>query len=403
MIIDLDTQRRNTPGCRPNNPESDPRAPSAHFLHCGASQMPQRTLDVVKDHLDLEAQIGGYGAEEAARDRIGEVYRSVGRLIGADPSEIALVENATVAWRQAFYGIATSLREGDRVLTVSGDYASNHIALLQATRERGASLEVIPDGPDGATDPEALRQLMDDRVRLIAITHVPTGTGLVNPVLEIGRVAANFPNALYLLDACQSAGQMPLDVSSIGCDFLSATSRKFLRGPRGVGFLYARQKTTSQIDPPMLDLHSAEWTSSDRFEIRPDARRFENWESDVAARLGLGAAVELALEIGVDQIWSRILLLADRLRERLGRIREVTLCDAEGAQCGILSFIHEQHTPEEIRDLLDRRGFRVGTSTIASTRLWFEARGLKSVVRAAVHYINTEDEVDRLAAAIAEL
>lgn len=387
---DVTRWREQTPGC----------AAVLHLNHAGSSLPPQIVTSTVVDHLRLEERIGGYEAEDAARDRTGAVYASVAQLLGADPAEIALVENATRAWDMAFYAVA--LRPGDRIITGVAEYASNYLAFLHLKATRGVEIVVAPDATDGALDVEALEALIDDRTRLIAVTHVPTNGGLVNPAERIGEVARRH-GVLFLLDACQSVGQLDVDVRRIGCDFLSATGRKFLRGPRGTGFLYARAATTAEAHPPFVDLHAATWTGADTYELRPDARRFENWESYVAGRLGLGAAVDYALAIGTNRIQAMVRRVGEELRARLTELPAVTVYDKGSRRCGIVSFRHARIDATAIRDGLRAKGINVSVTTETSTRLDFELRRMPDLVRASGHYLTTDGELDRFVAALRDL
>ena len=388
-MIDVERVRADTPAA----------AELDYFYSCGAGLMPRQVLDALHVHLDLEARIGGYAAEDEARPRLRATYASIARLLNCSPEEIALVENATVAWRQAFYGLAQDMERGDNILTAIPEYASNFIAFLQTVRRQGVEVVVAPNDDSGQVDIEALEGLVDDRTRLIAMTHVPTSGGLVTPAEEVGRIA-HAKGVPYLLDACQSAGQLPLDVEAIGCDFLSATGRKFLRGPRGTGFLYARRSAMEACEPPMLDLHSATWVAADRYDLDTTARRYENWEGYVAGKVALGVAVDYALSIGSEAIAERNRELATELRARLARIPGVTLRDAGENLCAIVSFTHERLSPDEVVSRLAARNIVIGSSSPSSTRLDFESRNLPPLCRAAVHYLNTEEEVARLADAV---
>lgn len=362
--------------------------------------MPQPVLDTCLGHLHLEARIGGYEAAARAQDAVDHTYEAVARLLACGRDEVAIVENATRAWDMAFY--AFPFRPGDRILTTQVSYASNYIAFLHVAHRTGAVVDVIESDASGALSLDHLRAALDDRVKLIALTHVPTNGGLVNPAAEVGRVAkeAGIP---FLLDACQSAGQMPLDVDTLGVDVLSATSRKFLRGPRGVGFLYVRRALLDHLDPPLLDLHAATWTSPSEFTLRPDARRFENWECNVAAKIAFGVAVDYALGWGLPAIWDRIRHLAATLRARLRGLPGLTVHDLGRVQCGIVTFSSDHLPAEVIQYRLRDQGINVSTSSPAATLLDSTARALPPLVRASVHYYNTEEEVNRFCTVLASL
>lgn len=382
MAFDLQRARQDTPGCEQ----------VLHLNNAGASLMPRPVLDAVIAHLQREANMGGYEAAEEAQDAIEHVYDAVAALIGCSRDEVAIIENATRAWDMAFYSIPFA--PGERILTSVAEYASNYIAYLQVAQRTGATIQVIPNDSHGQISIEALRNAIDERVKLISVTHVPTNGGLVNPVAEVGKIARE-ANILYLVDACQSVGQMPIDVEQISCDLLSATGRKYLRGPRGTGFLYVRKTILDKLQPPMLDLHAAEWTARDRYEMRPDARRFENWETNYAARIGLGVAIDYALQWDIPTTWRRIKNLAYTLRTRLSPLPGVIVRDRGITQCGIVTFSIEDRDPEAIRQALRQHNINVSVTTASSTLLDMQARGFTSLVRASVHYYNSEEELER--------
>ena len=387
--LDIESLRAETPGCEH----------VIHFNHAGSSLMPQAVIDAVVSHTLREGEIGGYEAEDEAAERIAAVYDHTATLLGADRSEIAMIENATRAWDMVFYAIP--FRAGDRILTAMAEYHSNVIAFYQM-RERGVQVEVVPNDEYGQIDVDALARMMNDRVRLVAISHMPTNGGLVQPAEEIGKVVAQWP-ALYLLDACQSAGQKPLDVRAIGCDMLSASARKYLRGPRGQGFLYVNSGVIDQLEPPMLDGHAATWSSRDSYELMPDARRFENWERSFANILGMGEAISVANSLGSDAIWERIQRQATTLRARLTEIPAVTVTDVGATRSGIVTFTLDGIAPDEIQRKLHTQRINVTTSSVASTRFDMEDRGLDKVVRSSVHYLTTDDEIERLTTALAAM
>jgi selenocysteine lyase/cysteine desulfurase len=384
-LLDIARIRAETPGC----------AKVAHFNNAGAALQPRPVLDTVREHLEAEALGGGYEAADTAMDRLVGVYGSLARLIGADPGEIAITENATRAWDMAFYGIR--FRPGDRVLTSASEYGSNAIAFLHAARDHGIKVEVLPDDEDGQVSLDALEAALGGDVRLVAVNHVPTHDGLVNPVAEIGRLV-RASGAFYLVDACQSVGQLVVDVAEIGCDFLSATGRKFLRGPRGVGFLYVRREALDRIEPTFLDDRSAVWTGRSSYELHDDARRFESFERSTALQLGIGAAAEYAMAIGLPAIEERVLGLAATLRQALADVPGVTVRDRGARRSGIVTFTREGHAPADMVAALARQKINVRLSE--QTYRYDEGVTPPPRVRASVHYYNTEDEITRLVDAL---
>jgi len=374
--------RADTPGCDH----------VIHFNNAGASLMPRPVLTAIVDHLQREAQFGGYESADAAADAGHEAYADVARLIGAEARNIAVVENATVAFFQALS--AFDFRDDDIVVTTRNDYISNQLAYLSLAKRHGVKIQRAADLPSGGVDPQSVRELLrNPRVRLLAVTWIPTNSGLIQPVETIGEIAAE-AGVPYLVDACQAVGQLPIDVERLHCDFLSATARKFLRGPRGIGFLYVSDRALQRGDAPLyIDMRGASWVTADTFELAPDARRFENWEFAYALLLGLGAAARYAIAQDIDRCSARTIMLADNLRSKLSQTARVldrgekrgaiVTADFGRSAAKIVAELHERHI-----------------NTSATYRAWavldMDEKRVKSALRISPHYYNSEEEVDQL-------
>lgn len=378
-MIDVTRARSDTPGCEGR----------IHLNNAGAALMSRGVLDAQIEYLRLESRLGGYEAARATEAVFEETYDLVAALIGASRDEIALVENATAGWSLAFGSIP--FERGDTILTTEAEYASNFISYLKVARDRGVQVHVVPSDATGQTDVEALVRAIDGTTRLISITHVPTNGGLVNPAEEVGAIARDH-GIPFLLDACQSVGQLDIDVERLGCDFLTATGRKFLRGPRGTGFLYVRRSALDAFEPPMVDLHGATWVSPGRYELRPDARRYENWEFNHAAIHGLRQAVSEALAWGTAEIERVVVALGERLRDGL-RAAGLETFDLGERRSAIVTTSVPGVPAIEVRDRLHARGINVSVTGPASTRIDAERRGLHDLVRLSPHYYNTDDEL----------
>lgn len=371
----------------------------AHFNHAGSSLPTQAVLDAQVNYLTNEAHIGGYEAAAESQHAHDAVYDSIASFIGAGAGEIARAEHATTAWNAAFWSLP--MEAGQRILTVEAEYGANAVAFLRAKERYGIEIEVVASAPQGQVDLDAFEKALCGDVALVALTHVPTNGGLVNPAAEVGALtkAAGVP---YLLDACQSVGQLNIDVSAIGCDLLSASGRKYLRGPRGSGFLYANSEILTRLKPNQPDHHGAPWISPDRYEFRDDARRFEYWEFNHASWHGLGVAVEHAQSIGIDRIESTIEQRADELRTALAEHGLPTF-DIGVQRCGIVTTNVPGVEPAEAKAALREQHINVSVTDPATT--WWDAtrRELTNMLRVSVHYTTTSDEIDQVVTALREL
>lgn len=374
--------------------ETDATKNLIHFNNAGASLIPNPVRDAMLGYLQYEANSGAYETAAKFQAQVNHVYDAIAELINTENKEIAILENATAAWHMAFHSL--NFKEGDIILTCEAEYASNYISFLQAKKRKGIEIKVIPSDESGQVDLVALEKMIVPRVKLIAITHIPTNGGLINPAEAIGQIA-NKKNVPFLLDACQSVGQVPIDVQKIGCDFLSATGRKYLRGPRGIGFLYVKKSwLEAGIEPPFLDLFAAEWVSQDAYKMRDDARRFENFETNQAAKYAFGLAIDYALSIGIERLSNRLRSLASQLREQLSEIEGVIVHDLGIQKGGIVSFSIEGKERDEIIAYLLENKINVSAIHRSGTLIDMEKRGIQDqMVRASVHYYNTEKEIKR--------
>ncbi|MBG6141443.1 aminotransferase class V-fold PLP-dependent enzyme [Longispora fulva] len=389
-MIDLDRVVRDTPAA----------AHGVFLDSAGSSLPPSVVVETVAAHQRREAQVGGYRAAEERAADLAAVRTSLGLLLNVPVGTLALTDSATRAWTQFFY--AVPLAPGDRILLCGVEYASNAVAALQRAAATGATVEYVPSDPTGQIDLDALAGMLDDRVRVVSLVHVPTNGGLVNPVREVVDLA-HAHGALVLLDACQSLGQLRVDATALGVDALSGTGRKWLRGPRGTGFLYVRPGLVTALEPPVIDLFGASWTGRQSYALADDATRFELWESDVAGRLGLGAAVDYLLALGPDAVESAVTAHAATLRGLLAEIPGVTVRDRGVRRCGLVTFSVEGRDPAEVKAALRARDVTLVTTRRKSTLIDMTERGLEQFLRASPHYFLGPDQLATAARAVADL
>ena len=390
--MNVDALRADTPGV----------AHRVHLNNAGASLMPRPVIDAIRDHLELEATIGGYEAAAHAGQAIEDAYSQVATLVGTSPDRIAMTEHATASVTAALSSVP--FHAGDVLLTTRSDYVSNQIQYLSLAHRMGVEVVRAPDAPEGGVDVHAMEGLIHRRrPKLVAVTHVPTNSGLVQDVTAIGAMC-RARDLLYLVDACQSIGQMPIDVESMGCDFLAATSRKYLRGPRGAGFLYVSERVLDAgLEPLFPDMRGADWIDADLYQPAPDARRFETWEFAWALVLGTGAAARYANLIGIEPIQDRVRDLASRLRERVAALPGAQVLD-RGAELGAtVTAWFDGQIPSELVLRLRERGVNTSSQTRIDAVIDYDEKGVDGALRMSPHYFNDDSDLDALLGALGEI
>jgi selenocysteine lyase/cysteine desulfurase len=392
MLVNIEQIRSETPGCEER----------IHLNNAGSALMPKPVVRAIQDHITLESRIGGYEAAAARHDAIQAAYQSVAELVGSQPANIACTENATASFIQALSSIP--FERDDVILTTRNDYASNQIQFLSLQRRMGVRVLRAPDRIEGGVDVQAMAELIRrHHPKLVSVSHVPTNSGLVQDVSAVGVVCRE-EEVLYIVDACQSVGQMPVDVRELGCDFLTASSRKYLRGPRGAGFLYVSDRVLKQdFEPLFIDMRGAGWVAENGYRAMQDAKRFENWEFAWALVLAMGEAARYAMAVGLEQIRDRVWALSTRLRESLQRLDRVRVLDHGTELCGIVSAWVDGWDPADLVIALRDRRINTWSQSRVSAVIDYDEKGVTASLRLSPHYYNSEEEIDQTVSAIREL
>jgi selenocysteine lyase/cysteine desulfurase len=384
--MELSHWRADTPGTAHRN----------HLNNAGAALMSRPVIDAITGHIQLEAEIGGYEAADARQAEIARGYDLLAKLTGAESRNIAVVANATAGFVQALSSF--DFAPGDTIVTSRCDYTSNQIQYLSLQTRLGVNIVHADDLAEGGVDAASVRRIIErvgpQRCRLVAITWIPTNSGLVQDVEAVGAVceATGVP---YLIDACQAVGQIPIDIARLKCDYLSATARKFLRGPRGIGFMVASDRALARGDYPLfVDMRGARWTAQARYELDPTARRYEDWEFPNALVLGQAAAAAYALDVGIAEASSRAWMLAARLRSGLEAIPRVRVLDRGAVRSAIVTAaIDGMDARALVRHLAEQH-----INTVSSLREFgqfdFADKQVETAIRFSPHYYNTEAEID---------
>ncbi len=381
-LEELNSLRQATPGV----------GKRLHLDNCGSALMPEPVINAIKSHLDREISFGGYVAQEQQLTAMQDVYHSLAKLLGGTFRDYALTGSAVDAWTKAFYSVP--MNAGDNIVTAYNEYCSNFVAYIHRAKQRGIEVRVAYPKDDGCLDLEQFESLIDNKTKLISVTHVPSSSGQILPVEKVGQIA-KAKDVLFLADICQSVGQLPVDVEAIGCDMATGTSRKFIRGPRGLGFLYVNENARNRLEPLLVTNNSAAWVGDDEIELLADAGMFEAWERNVTSQLGFGAAIDYLLSIGLEKATDEIQYRAAYIRSGLASIKDVMPTCQEDATAAIVTFNKKDWEPADVKTKFHDEGVGVQVSTVAHTRLDLGARGIENTVRVSPHYYNDQAELDR--------
>lgn len=365
------------------------------FLNnAGSSLMPQVVLDSMINYLHQEEQFGGYEVANRNAELLEQFYDETAKLINCKSSNIAFATSATDAYAKALSSIV--FKERDVIITTVDDYISNQIVFISLQKKLNVKVIRTKNLSDNELDLEDLEHLIKEhRPKLVAVTHIPTNSGLIQNVESVGKICRQY-DVLYLVDACQSVGQLEVDVEKIGCDFLTATGRKFMRGPRGTGFLYVSDKVLEQnYAPLLLDMRGANWSEFDDYELFKTAKRFEHWEISYASLLGLMEATKYANAVGMQEIENYNRKLSEKLRQNL-KNNGFNVWDWGNNLSSIVTFSGPDGDLENIQKVLKENNVFFSVTYKNSALIDFTNKNINGIVRLSPHYFNTVDEIEKV-------
>ena len=371
------------------------------FLNSAGSSLPDPSVrDVVQEQLRIEFTKGGYAAANEAEPDIERFYNSAAALIGGSAEGIAYVDSGTRAWNSIMYAVP-GLGPGKQIITARSEFGSNLVSLAHLASLTGASVDLVEVDANGRIQLEHLLSMVSERTALVALSMVNAHAGTVNDLAGVGQALKEIaPDVTFVVDGCQAAGQIPIDVTALGASALTVTGRKWLRGPRGSGFLYVDPQELHRFRPTAFDQTIAGLQTPGTFphtdlSIRDDARRFEMWERSHATMLGLGQAIDVTMALGVDAIQERIAALASALRIGIASIPGLDVLESADERSGIVGVSRSSGSVWEIVSALKETGFEVGAMPRWEAPPAFGGRTDKSVLRLSPHIFNTSEEIQQ--------
>jgi len=378
------------------------------YLDSGAtSQRPLAVLDAEREFvttLNSAVHRGAHTLAAEATEVFEDARSTLARFIGADDDEIVWTSNATEAINLVAYAFSNSsagrggaaaerfrLGEGDEIVTTEMEHHANLIPWQELAARTGATLRVIPVDDDGALRLD--EPVIGPRTKLVAVTHVSNVLGVINPIAQI-IAAAHDVGALVLLDACQSAPHMPLDVHALDVDFAVLSGHKML-GPTGIGALYGRRELLESMPPFLTGGSMITTVTTTTAEYLPPPQRFEAGTQKVSQAIALAAAIDYLTAVGMPRIAAHEASLGQRLMDGLTAIDGVRVLGAEIdlPRVGLASFDIPGIHSHDVGQYLDDRGIAVRVGHHCAQPL-HRRLGVTSSTRASTYLYSTDDEVD---------
>lgn len=369
--------------------------PRLHFNYSAAAPMTAETRQAIAAHFDLEAALGPVEAAAAVASRLAAIHRAAEQLLGTPPGTVALTDGQGRAMGLVAAGLR--LQPGDRILCAPSEWGGTVAALTAVAQAAGAEVEPLPMRPDHTTDLDALRRTLDGRVRLVSVTSVSVSGTAIQPVAAIAELTRT-TGALLAVDASQSVGWLPVDMAALGIDILTASGRKYLRGPRGVALLGLSARAQAALTPPPPDDYARQQT---------DALRWETAEYAYAIRLGFGAALDQALALGPTMMRDALIARATQLEAALQPLPGLRLirphAGASAAIAPLVAFEIAGRDPLAVQKALADQGINLAANQAVYAPYLFAYLGKAALLRASVHLPTTAADIDQLAAALRRL
>lgn len=372
-----------------------------HYLNnAGAALMSEKTYNIIMSHMKLEMELGAYQAAQSVKSEIEQFYLNAAKLINANSvDEIAFMDSASRGWNMAIYGLRMSAK--DTIITLSSEFGTNLITIFDKAKKANANVKILNCDINGDFSLNELEECLKKGAKFIAISHVVAHGSIINPVEEIGKLAKQY-GCTYIVDGCQAVGQIPVNIDMLNCDAYITTGRKWLRGPRGTGFLYINKM--AEIDTTQLDLASADLIfdkdlNISDIQIRNDAKRFELWERSIANVLGLSNAIQESFFH--DSMLNNMRNHVNLIRSEIIDNRNFTLIGKEKSESLIIGFYLNNPEKESIVE----RSFKDVDISISTMHDWdcplhFPKNGATKIFRIAPHYYTDEDTIQLTCKAI---